>query len=280
HLRLDLHVPGRHLRHPVEVQQLGDRCDRPRQPAPPAVGPGADQRRLPRDLRHRHHRLVRQPAAAQHHNEDRAPAQAGGIEPPHYPHCLPAARRRRGVVEILMPSLRIHLPGQGPKILHLWKKITTLGSGTDCDIVLPDPLLADSYAHLHHDGRDFWITAIEKRDELVINGKKRKKHRLVHQDRLTVGPIELVFSLFDDKPPVEEEAASTVADLDAYRKLYEFSARLMQNYDLPGLLNALMDLVIQITSADKGFLILVEGGQLDVKVARNLKRENISDAVS
>ena len=41
-----------------------------------------------------------------------------------------------------------------------------------------------------------------------------------------------------------------------------------------------MDAVIEITNADKGFLILLEGETLDVKVARNLKRENIADAVS
>jgi transcriptional regulator with GAF, ATPase, and Fis domain len=41
-----------------------------------------------------------------------------------------------------------------------------------------------------------------------------------------------------------------------------------------------MDMVIDISRADKGFLILVEGGKLDVKVARNLRRENIADAVS
>ncbi|MBI4508327.1 MAG: sigma 54-interacting transcriptional regulator, partial [Deltaproteobacteria bacterium] len=64
------------------------------------------------------------------------------------------------------------------------------------------------------------------------------------------------------------------------RKLYEFSARLMEKYDLGDLLNTLLDLVIQITNADKGFLILMEGGKLDVKVARNLKQENISDAIS
>jgi transcriptional regulator with GAF, ATPase, and Fis domain len=179
-----------------------------------------------------------------------------------------------------MPSLRILVPGRGPKVYHLYKKITTLGSGADCDVVLPDPLLADTYAQLHHDGRDFNIATLERKDELTVNGKKRKKHRLSHQDRLGLGGIEVVFSLFDDKPPDDDEAAQTVADLDAYRKLYEFSAKLMANHDLPGLLNALMDLVIQISNADKGFLILVEGGQLDVKVARNLRRENISDAVS
>ena len=50
--------------------------------------------------------------------------------------------------------------------------------------------------------------------------------------------------------------------------------------DLTELLDALMDAVIEITNADKGFLILLEGETLDVKVARNLNRENIADAIS
>jgi transcriptional regulator with GAF, ATPase, and Fis domain len=179
-----------------------------------------------------------------------------------------------------MPSLRIQIPGKGAKVYHLYKKITTIGSGRDCDVVLPDPLLAESFAHIHFDGRDYNLATIEKKDEVAVNGKKRKKHRLAHQDRMAIGGIELAFSLFDDKPPEAEEAANTVADLDAYRKLYEFSARLMEKYDLSELLNALMDLVIAITNADKGFLILMEGGDLDIKVARNLKRENIADAIS
>ena len=40
-----------------------------------------------------------------------------------------------------------------------------------------------------------------------------------------------------------------------------------------------MDEVIEVTSADKGFLILMESDELRVKVARNLNRENIADAV-
>ncbi len=179
-----------------------------------------------------------------------------------------------------MPSLRIQIPGKSPKVYHLYKKITTIGSDPECDVVLPDLLLAPSFAQIHLDGRDYVVSTLEKRDEIPINGKKRKKHKLSHQDKLLVGDITLSFSLFDEQAPTDDEAVGTVADLDAYRKLYEFSAKLMENHGLPDLLNSLMDLVIQITSADKGFLILMEGGQLDVKVARNLKRENIADAVS
>jgi transcriptional regulator with GAF, ATPase, and Fis domain len=177
-----------------------------------------------------------------------------------------------------MPSLRVTLPGQNPKVHHLYKKITSIGSGDENDIVLSDPLLDDSHAHIHFDGRDFHITSIDKNNDLQINGKKRKKHRLVHQDALKMGASDFVFSLYDE-PPTDEEAAKTLEALSSYRKLFEFSERLLSNYDLPELLDALMDAVVLITNADKGFLILLEGNDLRVKVARNLKRENLADAL-
>jgi transcriptional regulator with GAF, ATPase, and Fis domain len=177
-----------------------------------------------------------------------------------------------------MPSLRVTLPGKGPKVYHLYKKITSIGRSDENDIVLSDPLLADSHAHVHFDGRDFNVTSIDKHGDLHVNGKKRKKHRLVHQDQLVIGTTQLVFSLYDE-PPTDEEAAKTMEALSSYRKLFEFSEKLLSNYDLGQLLEALMDAVITITNADKGFLILLEGQELRVKVARNLKRENLADAL-
>ncbi|MDB4968748.1 MAG: Sigma-54 dependent transcriptional regulator, Fis family [Myxococcales bacterium] len=177
-----------------------------------------------------------------------------------------------------MPSLRVTLPGKGPKVYHLYKKITSIGSGEENDISLPDPLLADTHAHIHFDGRDFNITSIDKHGDLHVNGKKRKKHRMIHQDTLKIGATDLTFSLYDE-PPTDEEAAKTMEALNSYRKLFEFSERLLLNYDLTELLDALMDAVVAITNADKGFLILLEGNELRVKVARNLKRENLADAL-
>ena len=177
-----------------------------------------------------------------------------------------------------MPSLRLTAPGHPPTVYHLHKKITSIGSGPDNDIVLPDPLVTDGYA-IHFDGQTYTVFA-PKKTEFVVNGKKRSKHKLTHDERLVIGSCELRFAMVDEAAPVEEEAANTVADLDAYTKLFEFSDRLMHMRDLSELLDALMDAVIEITNADKGFLILLEGETLDVKVARNLNRENIADAVS
>jgi transcriptional regulator with GAF, ATPase, and Fis domain len=179
-----------------------------------------------------------------------------------------------------MPSLRLTTPGRPPTVYHLYKKITSIGSGPDNDVVLPDPLIGDTHASIHFDGQTYTVATLARRADVVINGKKRGKHKLSHDDKLVIGGCELRFALVDEAAPIEEEAAQTVADLDAYAKLYDFSEKLMQKRDLGELLDKLMDLVIEITNADKGFLILMDGDDLDVKVARNLRRENIADAIS
>ncbi len=95
-----------------------------------------------------------------------------------------------------------------------------------------------------------------------------------------IGSCELRFVMVDEQAPTAEEAGETIADIDAYTKLYEFSERLIHQRDLGELLDALMDAVVEITNADKGFLVLLDGDTVDVKVARNVNKENIADAVS
>lgn len=179
-----------------------------------------------------------------------------------------------------MPSLRIEAPGQKPKVYHLFKKITTMGKAEENDIVLGDPLIGETHAHLHFDGKAYVVQTTHKQNAMHVNGRKKKKMRLEHGDKIKIGGYELVFSLFDEQPVAEEEAAATVAEVSGYQKLHEFSERLLRDYKLENLLEVLMDTVIEITSADKGFLILTEGEDLNVKVARNLKRENILNAMA
>jgi transcriptional regulator with GAF, ATPase, and Fis domain len=173
----------------------------------------------------------------------------------------------------------MQMPGKGVKVYHIYKKITSLGRSEEADITLPDPLLAESHAHIHFDGRDFNIATTDRDAELYVNGRKRNKHRLTHEDRIRLGFIELEFSLYDE-PVTDESAARTMAELNSYKKLLEFSQKLMASYELPTLLEQLLDVMIQVSNADKGFLVLMESGEPVVKVARNLRRETISDAVS
>jgi hypothetical protein len=179
-----------------------------------------------------------------------------------------------------MATLRIQVPGAGGmKVYHIYKKITSLGKGEEVDVVLPDPLLADTHAHIHFDGRDFNIAVVDRDSEIYVNGRRRTKHRLSQEDRIRIGSAELEFSLYDE-PVTDENAARTMAELNSYKRLFEFAHKLMASYDLPTLLEQLLDVVVQVTNADKGFIVLMESGEPVVKVARNLRRETISDAVS
>src|SRR4030095_10635405 len=112
-----------------------------------------------------------------------------------------------------------------------------------------------------------------------VNGRRRTKHRLAQEDRIRIGSAELEFSLFDE-PVTDETAAQTMAELNSYRKLFEFSQKLMAEYEIGALLDQLMDVIVQVSNADKGFIVLMESNEPVVKVARNLRRETISDAVS
>ena len=108
-----------------------------------------------------------------------------------------------------MATLKIQLPGKGPKVYRIHKKITSLGRSEQADVTLPDPALADSHAHIHFDGREFNLATTERDAEVFVNGKQEEpKHRLLHEDRIRIGSAEIEFSLYDQ--PVadpEDEAA-------------------------------------------------------------------------
>src|SRR4029079_3787836 len=177
-----------------------------------------------------------------------------------------------------MATLKLAVPGKGSKVYRIHKKITSLGRSEDADGTLTDAALADSHVHIHFDGREFNLATTEKDAEVFVNGKKKNRHKLQHEARLGIGSAEMEFSLYD-QPVAEESTDDKASELASYKQLYEFSHKLMASYELPALLDQLVDVMIGVSSADKGFLVLMESGEPVVKVARNIRRETISDAV-
>jgi transcriptional regulator with GAF, ATPase, and Fis domain len=177
-----------------------------------------------------------------------------------------------------MPSLYFTPSGQRrPKSVQLFKRITTIGAADECDVAICDAGLAETHAHIHFDGQRFTVSQLEKANPVFVNDKKVKSQRLGHRDRLQLGQAELTFNLYDE--PVEQDDQVATARVDAYRKMVDFSRKLVGPAGLDALMSSLLDAVIELTRADKGMLILLEGGELQVKAARNLKQENIADAV-
>jgi transcriptional regulator with GAF, ATPase, and Fis domain len=177
-----------------------------------------------------------------------------------------------------MPTLRVTVSDQQSVVHHIYKKVTSIGCSDECDVVVKDARVAGTHCHIHFDGQVFHLAPTERENKVFVNGKRRKKHDLSHQDEVAIGDASLMFSLYDE--PVDPgEASRTAVDISPYRMLFDFSSKLLTHYELPRLLEALMDAVISVTNADKGFLILFDDNQPAVRVARNLRHENIDDAV-
>ena len=175
-------------------------------------------------------------------------------------------------------------PAEGqPVPVAIMKPVTTIGRALGNDVHVPDKSVGDHHAQVVFNGRDFQLEEVDKGAEILINGKKKRRARLVHGDRLQLGKAQLDFSMFTEMPapePVDDEvpAGGEMAEL---RKLQGFSERLMMSKSVDDLLETLLDDVMDVTGADKGVVLLVDAADEtptpEIKTARNLQKDAIKD---
>jgi len=191
-----------------------------------------------------------------------------------------------------MPHLQYTAPDGKPVRLPLVRKLTTIGSSLDSDLVIDHPDVGDSHATLTHDPGRFRLESTARANVFFVNGKKTRSADLRHGEIVVIGDLELTFSALDDSASSMATSArdqSRPADdsalqLAAMQKLQNFSRLLAAPADLDGLLDELIDQVVSLTHASKGFLVLARAGKPDddpnsyeIRVARNLEREPVDD---
>ncbi|MCL2325809.1 MAG: sigma 54-interacting transcriptional regulator [Proteobacteria bacterium] len=177
-----------------------------------------------------------------------------------------------------MPHLSVEHLTREKREHALYKKITTIGASEDNDICCVGFEIEPAHAVIYLEGDGFQIEPVSRRGEVYLNGKRiKKKSLLAHHDALRLGLVEAQFSLYDASPKVV--SASEDDDvLSAFRMLRKLAGDLSQDYTVGELLDHVMDDVVDLVSADKGFLIIIENGKPSVKVARNLNQETLLDA--
>ena len=79
------------------------------------------------------------------------------------------------------------------------------------------------------------------REHCLINGKKKRRCKLFHNDRIRLGNAELVFSVYDESLSELSGGDTEKAELDGLVKLHEFSQRLMEIGAVETLLESLRD---------------------------------------
>ncbi len=177
-----------------------------------------------------------------------------------------------------MPSLKWIVAQGRPRVFPIYKKITSVGRGGANDVSIDDASLSEFHAQLVFDGRDFSIS--EMKGKITVNGKKKKKTKIFHNDKLQVGDVELIFSVYDEivseSPDQTEEHA---AELAGMLRLSDFNQRLLQIRSVPEQIDALLDAVIEVTHASTGFIVLLRDGEPEIAAARNVDKRTLPASV-
>ena len=184
-----------------------------------------------------------------------------------------------------MATVRYYPSEGAPVLVALHKPVTTIGRALDNDIAVPDPSVAHHHAQIVFDGRDYQLEELDKTSEISINGKRKRRARLVNGDRLTLGRAQLGFSMFTEVPSETANAAEdqSAGDIAGLQRLHRFSERLMTSRSVDQLLEQLLDDLIELTGAARGVVLLVDPNEGEhspprLRAARNVKHEAIEDS--
>jgi transcriptional regulator with GAF, ATPase, and Fis domain len=202
-----------------------------------------------------------------------------------------------------MPTLKYFASAGAPRLYCVHKPVTTVGRALGNDVAITGAGVADHHAQVLFDGRDFVLEELDRDAEITINGKRKRRARLVHGDRVHLGAVELGFSMFTETPPASRDddddddaprssrgpgQKGVTSELAGVRKLFAFSEKLINRRNVDELLEAMLDDVIELTSADKGFLLLIEGAEasagkrldgerrLTVRASRNVHKHDLA----
>ncbi len=193
-----------------------------------------------------------------------------------------------------MPHLQYKAPDGALVRFPLVRRLITLGSSSESDVLVSGSDVASAHATLSHDPGRFRLESTARSNPFFVNGKKTRSLELRHGELFVIGDVEFVFSATDDaEHPREPPTSESEIQLAAMNRLQDFSRLLTAPADLDGLLNELIDQVVSLTKASKGFLVLagssvsppppgtdpaIASTHYEVRVARNIEREAISDA--
>jgi transcriptional regulator with GAF, ATPase, and Fis domain len=177
-----------------------------------------------------------------------------------------------------------HFPSSGsPHVWQLHKPVMTIGRAAGNDVFVKDATMHNHHAQIVFNGRDFQLEEVDRSANISINGKKKRRARLVNGDRVCLGEAQFAFSMFTEAPletprPGNDSENSEVA---GFRKLHEFSEQLMSSEGVDQLLERLLDSVLELTGAARGLVLMIDNSRdepsaLEVRASRNVSAQEIA----
>lgn len=152
----------------------------------------------------------------------------------------------------------------------------TIGRQLDNDIVLNHPIVSRHHAQIALRGRQAWVHDLDSRNGIFVNRLRVREEHLSDGDIVTIGPFDLrfedraaqsvvlddnrYFPLAADVQPVQVD--QVLAPTMSLQEIYNTIMRMNQVLDFHELLDMVMEEVLRLVPAQRGFLMLLKDNEL------------------
>jgi len=172
-------------------------------------------------------------------------------------------------------------------VWDLDKEVLHLGRAQDNDIPVMDPRASRHHCRVErHENGQYVLVDLGSQNGTRLNGNLVDRAGLKEGDVIGVGQARIWFEKAPppDAPGTGEktgyDTAMTgipeVSEADSLQRLHRISKALNSELHLDRLLEIIMDHVVEISGAERGFLVLAaDGDEPEVRVARNFEQEDV-----
>jgi serine phosphatase RsbU (regulator of sigma subunit)/pSer/pThr/pTyr-binding forkhead associated (FHA) protein len=172
-----------------------------------------------------------------------------------------------------MPDARLRVTDpQGRRLVAIDKTLFTIGRRTAADLQIVSTDVSREHAEIVRDGDQYVLRDRGSRYGTFVNGEPVRERALSSGDRIRLGrtdAIELVFQGDEGEAHSLRDTAPDITDLRQMAAVLNGLRALGSGRVLPEVLTLVMDSAIEVTKAERGFVMLAnEAGELEFKVAR------------
>jgi serine phosphatase RsbU (regulator of sigma subunit)/pSer/pThr/pTyr-binding forkhead associated (FHA) protein len=166
----------------------------------------------------------------------------------------------------------------GRRLVPLDKPLITLGRRSEADVRVPGAGVSRKHAEIIVDRGVYRLHDCSSSFGTFVNGERITERELMSGDRITLGQSDdtvIVFAVEDEG----QQARSSVAAVSEIRHmagLLEGLRALGSGRVLDDVLTLVLDAAIDVTGAERGFIMLESGGSLEFKLGRSRGRLKLS----
>src|SRR6266853_4467313 len=151
-----------------------------------------------------------------------------------------------------------------------------IGRQADNQLVMRDNRASRVHASIAVDQGEFWIEDLNSRHGTFVNGAKIQRHKLQDSDQIDFGskdsyqltflpPGGQVTRLLENFPGSEKSGGK----LSKLKAVMEVARALQTSLSSQDVLTAVVDAALAVTGAERGFLLLRNQDELEMRVARD-----------